>query len=44
MTLPPAAPQRQLKHRRQLDVQVFSRGNGLWEVDATLVDSKTRPW
>ena len=43
MTLPPAAPQRQLKHRRQLDVQGFSRGNGLWEVDATLVDSKTRP-
>ncbi len=43
MTLPPAAPQRQLKHRRQLDVQVFSRGNGLWEVDATLADTKTRP-
>ena len=43
MTLPPAAPQRQLKHRRQLDVQVFSRGNGLWEVDATLMDTKTRP-
>jgi hypothetical protein len=43
MTLPPAAPQRQLKHRRQLDVQVFSRGNGLWEVDATLTDTKTRP-
>lgn len=43
MTLPPAAPQRQLKHRRQLDVQVFSRGNGFWEVDATLTDTKTRP-
>ncbi len=42
MSLPPAAPQRQLKHRRQIDVQVFSREDGLWEVDATLVDTKTR--
>jgi hypothetical protein len=42
MPLPPAAPQRQLKHRRQIDVQVFSREDGLWEVDATLVDTKTR--
>ena len=42
MSLPPAAPQRQLKHRRQIDVQVFARGNGLWEVDATLSDVKTR--
>ena len=42
MSLPPAAPQRQLKHRRQIDVQVFARGNGLWEVDAHLSDTKTR--
>ena len=42
MSLPPAAPQRQLKHRRQIDVQVFACGNGLWEVDAVLVDVKTR--
>ncbi len=42
MSLPPAAPQRQLKHRRQIDVQVFARGNGLWEVDALLIDTKTR--
>jgi Protein of unknown function (DUF2889) len=42
MTLPSAAPQRQLKHRRQIDVQVYTRGNGLWEVDALLVDIKTR--
>ncbi|MDP2007208.1 MAG: DUF2889 domain-containing protein [Rubrivivax sp.] len=42
MTLPPAAPQRQLKHRRQIDVQVFVRGDGLWEVDALLTDVKTR--
>jgi hypothetical protein len=42
MTLPQAAAQRQLKHRRQIDVQVFSRGNSLWEVDAVLTDTKTR--
>ncbi len=42
MTLPPAAPQRQLKHRRQIDVQVYARGDGLWEVDALLTDTKTR--
>ncbi len=42
MTLPQAAAERQLQHRRQIDVQVFSRGNGLWEVDAVLTDTKTR--
>ncbi len=41
MSLPAAAPQRQLKHRRQFDIQVYARGNGLWEVDATLGDVKT---
>ncbi len=42
MSLPAAAPRRQLKHRRSIDVQIFARGNGLWEVDARLVDVKTR--
>jgi hypothetical protein len=42
MALPPAAPMRQLKHRRGIDVQVYARGNGLWEVDAALSDTKTR--
>ena len=42
MSLPPAAAARQLEHRRQIDVQVFARGDGLWEVDATLSDVKTR--
>lgn len=41
MTLPTPAPERQLKHRRQIDVQVFARGSGLWEVDATISDVKT---
>jgi len=42
MALPTAAPERQLKHRRSIDVQIYSRGNGLWEVDALLRDVKTR--
>ena len=42
MSLPQAAASRQLKHRRQIDVQVYARGNGLWEVDALLIDTKTR--
>lgn len=42
MPLPQAAAERQLKHRRAIDVQVFSCGNGLWEVDATLTDTKTQ--
>lgn len=42
MALPPAAPARQLRHRRSIDVQVHARGDGLWEVDARLVDVKTR--
>jgi Protein of unknown function (DUF2889) len=42
MTLPQAAPQRQLKHRRQIDVQVYTRGDGFWEVDATIIDIKSR--
>jgi hypothetical protein len=42
MPLPPAAPERQLKHRRCIDVQIHARGNGLWEVDAEITDTKTR--
>lgn len=42
MALPPAAPERQLKHRRRIDVQVHSRDDGLWEVDAEISDVKTR--
>ena len=44
MALPPAAPQRQLKHRRSIDVAVYARGDGLWEVDARLTDVKTRDY
>ena len=42
MSLPPAAAERQLKHCRQIEIQVFARGDGLWEIDATLRDTKTR--
>ena len=42
MALPTAAPSRQLKHRRSIDVQIYSRGDGLWEVEAELSDTKTR--
>ncbi len=42
MALPPAAPERLLKHRRRIDVHVYARGQGLWEVDAEIVDTKTR--
>ena len=41
MALPTAAPERQLKHRRSIDVQIFARGNDLWEVDAHITDVRT---
>ena len=40
--LPNAFPQRALKRRRSIDVQVFSRGGSLWEIDAHIVATKTR--
>jgi Protein of unknown function (DUF2889) len=42
MALPIAASERQLKHRRSIDVQIYSRGNGLWEVDARVTDVRAR--
>ncbi len=41
MALPPAAPERQLRHSRRIDVHVYARGAGLWEVDALISDVKT---
>lgn len=43
MALPPASPDRQLRHRRSIDVEVHARGNGQWEVDARLTDVRARP-
>lgn len=42
MAQPAPDPQRQLKHRRNIDVAVYARPDGLWEVEARLVDTKTR--
>jgi hypothetical protein len=42
MALPTASPERQLKHRRNIDVQIYSRGDGLWEVDAHITDVRSR--
>jgi Protein of unknown function (DUF2889) len=42
MALPTAASDRQLKHRRSIDVQIYARGNGLWEVDARIIDVRPR--
>lgn len=41
MALPVAAAERTLKHRRSIDVGIYSRGDGIWEVDAHISDTKT---
>jgi Protein of unknown function (DUF2889) len=42
MPLPPADPQRLLKHERCIQVRAYARSDGLWEIDAFVRDSKTR--
>lgn len=42
MSIPDPHPQRQLKHRRSLEVLIYRRPDDLWEVDACLQDTKTR--
>lgn len=41
MALPTAASERQLKHRRSIDVLIYARGDGLWDVDAHINDVRT---
>lgn len=41
MALPPAASNRQLRHRRSIDVTIHSRDDDLWEVDAQVRDVRT---
>ncbi|MFM1855311.1 MAG: hypothetical protein RLZ83_620 [Pseudomonadota bacterium] len=41
MTLPAPHPERRLKHRRTLEVEVHARPDHLWEVEALLTDVKT---
>ncbi len=40
MALPPAAPERQLRHRRRIDIEIHARPDGLWEVDAQMQDMR----
>ena len=42
MPLPSASPHRALKHRRTLEIEVYARPDGLWEMEARLRDVKTR--
>lgn len=42
MPLPASDPQRVLQHTRAVQVEMYSRADGLWEVDARLRDTKTR--
>jgi hypothetical protein len=42
MALPTAASDRQLKHRRSIEVQIYARGDGLWEVEAHITDVRPR--
>ena len=42
MALPTAAPDRQLVHCRRIDVQIYARGQGLWEVDAHITDKRSQ--
>lgn len=41
MALPPATADRLLEHRRSIEVRVFVRKDGRWEVDARLIDLET---
>ena len=43
MPLPTSQATRLLKHRRQIDVQIYARDDGLWEADARLSDVKAHP-
>src|SRR5262249_26308068 len=40
MPLSPSNSRRALKHTRAIHVEVFSRDDGLWDLDAHLTDSK----
>ena len=42
MALPTATTTRTLQHRRSIDIEVYARGDGLWEVDARLIDRRMR--
>ncbi len=41
MPLSPASPRRALKHTRTIQVEVYAREDGLWDLDARIADVKT---
>ena len=41
MSLPPSSVARKLKHTRSVNIEVYHREDGLWEIDARLIDTKT---
>ena len=43
MSLPTTTIRRVLRHTRRIEAQAFEREDGLWDIDARLTDSKTRP-
>ncbi|MDB5796311.1 MAG: hypothetical protein JWP36_213 [Paucimonas sp.] len=43
MPLPPSGAKRVLKHTRAIQVQAYSRDDGLWDLDARIMDTKSRP-
>ena len=43
MPLSSSGPARVLKHTRAIQVQAYAREDGLWDLDAHITDTKTRP-
>lgn len=41
MPLSPPSSRRALRHTRSINIQIFSRDDGFWEIDARLTDIKT---
>lgn len=39
----PSGPKRALKHTRAIQVQAYARDDGLWDIEAQITDTKTRP-
>jgi hypothetical protein len=44
MPLPPPRAERRLLHRRSVKMDGFKRADGLWDIEARLVDSKDHPY
>ena len=42
MPLTPSTSRRALKHTRAIQIEAFVRDDGLWDLDAHIIDIKTR--